>query len=105
MSNKPLIAGLLLLGSLQAQAEVDGEALYRQNCAKCHAEDGSAMTWRGYLYFAKNLSNARWQDKESDEEILEAIEQGPGAMPAFAEKLSDAELQALMQRVRGLRQP
>lgn len=100
-----LLAGLALLGTQSALAQPDGQALYRQHCAKCHAEDGRANNWRGYLYFAQKLSNPRWQAKASDREILAAIRKGPGAMPAFAEKLDAAELQALVQAVRGLRQP
>jgi len=100
-----LLAGLALLAAQPALAQPDGQALYRQHCAKCHAEDGRANTWRGYLYFAQQLSNPRWQAKESDGEILAAIRKGPGAMPAFAERFDAAEQQALLQAVRGLRQP
>lgn len=99
-----LAASLIALAPL-AQAEVDGEALYRQHCARCHGDDGRAKTWRGYLFFAQNLSKARWQERESDEDILEAIRKGPRAMPAFADKLDDAEQQALVHYVRSLRQP
>lgn len=99
------LAGLALLAAQPALAQPDGQALYRQHCAKCHAEDGRANTWRGYLYFAQKLSNPRWQAKASDAEILKAIQEGPGRMPAFAETLDAAEQQALLQAVRGLRQP
>lgn len=109
MSNKPALRGLLgaltLLASLPAAAEVDGQQLYRQHCAKCHAADGRANTLRGWLYFAQNLSKAKWQDNNSDDDILEAIQEGPGAMPGFAEKLSEAEQQALVKVVRDLRKP
>lgn len=100
-----VLAGLFQASALAAQTQPDGQALYRQHCAKCHAEDGRANTWRGYLYFARKLSNPRWQDKESDAEILKAIQQGPGRMPAFGEKLSEEELGTLVQAVRKLRQP
>ena len=99
-----LAAGLLLLASLPAVAEPDGKQLYQQNCAKCHGENGRANTLRGWLVFAKNLSKPKWQNNASDEEILEAIQQGPGAMPAYAEKLNADEQQAVLQYVRGLRQ-
>lgn len=109
MLNKPALLGLLgLLGlsaSLPAAAEVDGQQLFRQHCAKCHAADGRANTLRGWLYFAQNLSKAKWQDNNSDGDILEAIQEGPGAMPGFAEKLSEAEQLALVRAVRDLRKP
>ncbi|WNF46401.1 cytochrome c [Pseudomonas sp. SG20056] len=109
MSNKPtllsLLGALLLLGSLPALAEVDGQQLYRQHCAKCHAEDGHANTLRGWLYFAQNLSKAKWQDNNSDSDILEAIQEGPGAMPGYAEKLSETEQLVVVRAVRDLRKP
>lgn len=109
MLSKPALLGLLaalsLFGSLPAFAEVDGQQLFRQHCAKCHAEDGRANTLRGWLFFAQNLSKAKWQDNNSDADILEAIQQGPGAMPGYAEKLSEAEQLAVVQAVRDLRKP
>jgi len=109
MSNKPALLGLLtVLGlstSLPALAEVDGQQLYRQHCAKCHAEDGRANTMRGWMYFAQNLSKAKWQDNNSDNDILEAIQEGPGAMPGYAGKLSEAEQLALVRAVRDLCKP
>ena len=109
MSNKPALLGLLaaltLFGSLPAQADVDGQQLYRQHCVKCHAADGRANTLRGWLFFAQNLSKAKWQDNNSDADILNAIQEGPGAMPGYAEKLSEAEQLALVKAVRDLRKP
>lgn len=109
MSSKPALLGLLatltLLGNLPAHAEVDGQQLYRQHCAKCHAADGRANTLRGWLYFAKNLSKGDWQDANSDGDILDAIQEGPGAMPGYADKLSETEQLALVRAVRDLRKP
>jgi mono/diheme cytochrome c family protein len=109
MLSKParlgLFATLSLLASLPAQAEVDGQQLYRQHCVKCHAADGRANTLRGWLYFAQNLSKAKWQDNTSDREILETIQDGPRAMPSFADTLNEAEQLALLKTVRDLRKP
>lgn len=109
MSNKPALALLLgalcLSSSLPALAEADGAQLYRQHCGKCHGSDGRANTLRGWLYFAQNLSKAKWQDNTSDRAILDAIAEGPGAMPAYADKLSETEQLALVRAVRDLRKP
>ena len=109
MSNKPRLLGLLgaltFSVSVPALADPDGQQLYRQHCAKCHAEDGRANTLRGWLYFAQNLSKAKWQDNNSDNDILEAIQEGPRAMPSYADTLSEAEQLALVKAVRDLRKP
>ena len=109
MLNKPALHGLFIVlalsASLPALADVDGQQLYRQHCVKCHAEDGRANTMRGWLYFAQNLSKAKWQDNNSDSDILEAIQDGPGAMPGYADTLSEAEQLALVRVVRDLRKP
>ena len=109
MLNKPALHGLFIVlalsASLPALADVDGQQLYRQHCVKCHAEDGRANTLRGWLYFAQNLSKAKWQDNNSDSDILDAIAKGPGAMPGYADKLSETEQLALVRAVRDLRKP
>jgi len=49
--------GVLLLAGLPGLSQAaDGAALYRQHCVKCHGSDGRAATWRGYLYFARDLA-------------------------------------------------
>lgn len=98
----PILAALLLSLPVSAPAAApDGPALYRQHCARCHGDSGHADTWRGYLYFARNFSDPGWQAKRSDEFILRRISEGPGLMPAFADKLTAAERQALLPVVRG----
>ena len=44
-------------------------------------------------------------DNNSDNDILDAIQEGPGAMPSYADKLSEAEQLALVRAVRDLRKP
>lgn len=88
-----------LLCSAPVQA-ADGEALFREHCAKCHGDTGKADSWRGYLYFARNFSNARWQAANTDADILEAIDRGPRIMPAYRDKLTLEERQALVRAVR-----
>ena len=70
-----------------------GEALFNGRvredvaCYKCHNGDGTG-TWRG-----PNL--ATHVPKLSDQQIAQAIKEGPGLMPAFKDKVSDAEIQQL----------
>jgi mono/diheme cytochrome c family protein len=92
-------AALLLLLPAVGQAQ-DGAALYETHCARCHGKTGAADTWRGRLMFATNLGTAAFQQRNSNADILAAIERGPGLMPAFAETLSLDERKALVQVVR-----
>ncbi|MDA7084866.1 cytochrome c [Pseudomonas sp. SA3-5] len=100
-----LLASLALLATAPAQAQVDGPALYQQHCAKCHGDDGRASNMRGRLLFAQDLGDAKWQEHTSDAQILAAIRNGARMMSGYASKLNLEQQQALVQVVRGLRQP
>lgn len=100
-----LLATTLLMGN--AWADPDGQALYKDNCEKCHGDNGMAHTARGYMYFARNFTSAKWQAKRSDEDIYNTITNSPGwysVMPAFKNRLSDDERKALVKVVRGFGQ-
>jgi len=80
--------------------KVDARGLFVENCAVCHGENGRAHTFHGILVGAQNLTDTDWQMATMDEEIVRAIQTGPGPMPAFQEKLSPAEIDALAAYVR-----
>ena len=86
-----------------AQNPSDAASLFEKNCAKCHGKDGRAKTVRGKSLRARNLTDAKWQAKETDEEIRAAINKGPKAMPSFAKKLSQPEIDSLVAYVRSLK--
>lgn len=106
LSKRRLLSALavaaLLPASAVADASTQGEQLFQQHCAKCHGSTGQANTWRGWLFFAKNLSKPSWQNSVSDDEITQAIKQGPGVMPAYADSLSSDEQQNILKFVRTL---
>ncbi|RZU47892.1 cbb3-type cytochrome c oxidase subunit III [Fluviicoccus keumensis] len=93
--------GATLLLTTAAGAAVDGPALYKEHCAKCHAETGQADNWRGYLYFARNFTSPAWQKKMSDNDILEQINDGPRIMPPFRDTLNSEQKAALIKVIRG----
>ena len=78
-------------------------ALYKSYCASCHGGDGRAKTFRGRLSHARDLTDAQWQDNVSDERLFNSISNGRGKMPAFGKKLSDSEIDLLVNYVRRLR--
>ena len=82
---------------------VNVEAAYAANCAKCHGDDGRAHTFSGRLTRAQDFTKQKWQQAASDADIIEAIKDGPGLMPAFGEKLRGSEMNALVAYVRRFR--
>ena len=111
-----LVPGLLLLisgcaspGPLAVKQagypadKVDAGGLFVENCAVCHGQNGRAHGFHGIFLGAQNLTDADWQMRTTDEEIVHAIQTGPGLMPAFDEKLSLSEIEAMAKYVRTLK--
>jgi len=101
-----LMAGCSSTGPLAKQQmnepkeKVNAKGIFAESCVTCHGADGRAKTWHGRLVRAQNLADMKWQQTTSDDEIIHAIKTGPGAMPAFQKKLSQAEIEALVGYVR-----
>ncbi len=76
---------------------VDAAGLFEKHkCALCHGPDGKGKT-KG----TPDFTNAQWQAKESNDELIEQIKNGePPKMPAFKDKLSDIEIKALVGHIR-----
>ena len=80
--------------------------LYRRYCVSCHGSDGRAKTSKGKYSHARDLTEAQWHDDVSDERIFNSIMNGRnvrGNMPSFSNKLSQQEVESLVNFVRRLR--
>ena len=77
--------------------------LYSRHCAKCHGKDGRAKGLKAKAVGARNLTDADWQNRVSDERIFNSINNGKGKMPGFGKKLSQTEVDSLVQYVRSLK--
>jgi len=80
--------------------------LYRKYCVSCHGSDGHAKTSKGRFSHARDLTDAQWHEDVSDERIFNSIMNGRnvrGNMPAFSDKLSQAEADSLVSFVRRMR--
>jgi mono/diheme cytochrome c family protein len=86
-----------------ADAANDARVLFDAKCAKCHGKDGRAKTFAGRLKDARNLTDDRWQERVSDERILDSIRNGRSEMPAFGKKLTEPQLESLVTFVRGFK--
>jgi len=81
----------------------NAEQLYAKQCASCHGKDGRAKTIKGKLKHARNLTDAEWQEKVSDERIFNSITNGKEKMPAYGKKLSQEQIEALVTHVRAFK--
>ncbi|HZR08418.1 MAG TPA: cytochrome c [Myxococcales bacterium] len=78
------------------------QQIWEERCIACHGEDGKAQTKKGRELKAKDFTRPRWQKHTTDEEIVSAITNGipKKKMPAFKDKLSAEEIQALVPYLR-----
>jgi len=84
----------------QPPDQPDGEALYKQKCAMCHAPDG-----KGYSAIkTPDFTSPKWQESKTDKEIADTIKNGkPGTpMKSFADQLKEGEIEALVKYIRSL---
>jgi len=75
---------------------------------RCHGKTGAADTKMGQKLNAKDLTDPKVQASFTDAEAAKAIkegikENGRTKMKAFGDKLSDADIKALVSYVRGLK--
>jgi|SRR5215472_7871558 len=89
--------------SAAAMAAPDAAQTFGDKCASCHGKDGQAKGFKAKAKGARNLTDADWQGRVTDERIFNSISNGKGKMPAFSKKLSEAEINDLVQYVRSLK--
>jgi mono/diheme cytochrome c family protein len=84
------------------QKSVGPPPLFVQKCAKCHGEDGRAQTEKGKKMHAQDFTDPDFQQHKKDEQLLDAITNGTEKdMPAFGKVLTPAEIESMLQVVRG----
>jgi mono/diheme cytochrome c family protein len=81
----------------------DARSVYNGKCASCHDRDGRARSARAKREHARDMTSGEWQDSVSDERLYNSISNGKGKMPGFRKKLSDAQIDELVNYVRRLR--
>ena len=81
-------------------ADIDARKLYMTHCKTCHGENGKP-TDLGIGLEARDFTDADWQAKTSDEQIIKQINNGtPEKMMPFKEKLTPDEIKALVSVIR-----
>lgn len=85
-------------GDPSADGEVDGEALYAQHCANCHALDGSGA-------IGPQLSDGRVLERFpelADEVAVISAGRADLGMPPFGQTLTEEQIQAVAEHTRRL---
>jgi mono/diheme cytochrome c family protein len=86
-----------------------GARVFEQRCVLCHGKtglgDGAAAA--GLNPKPRNLRDATYMDARTDEQLLDIIRNGKGAMPAWGKNntLSEEEIQAVLRHIRGFTHP
>jgi mono/diheme cytochrome c family protein len=82
-------------------AQSSGEATYKAKCQMCHGADGLGATPAGKAMKAVAFTDPQILNK-SDADLIEATKNGKGKMPAYAGKLSDGDIKAVIAYIHTL---
>ena len=94
----PLVITLPML----AQAPKDLRLFYQESCVRCHGVDGAARDAAGQRLKGADFTDQAWAAQTKDAAMVKTILKGKFfglAMPAFKDKLSPEEAQALVTQV------
>lgn len=103
-----LVAGLIAAAPITLQA-ADAQEHWTTNCAKCHGPDGAGKTPVGRMLKLKDYTDPAVQAAMTDEDMARTIKEGTKSaagkqiMPAFADKIPEEDLPALIAFVRSLK--
>jgi mono/diheme cytochrome c family protein len=105
MLNRKTITGALALSFLligvSMQAQATGADTYKAKCQMCHGADGLGATPAGKSMKAIPFNSPEITAK-SDADLIAATKNGKGKMPAYAGKLSDGDIKAVIAYIHTL---
>ena len=98
------------IGAFQLTAHAPAtqvDELFKRNCARCHGADGRSDTPRGHLFNAPDFTDPEWWKKNSSitstRTLRTIVSRGKSGMPGFGKKLTRAEINLLVDRIRSFR--
>src|SRR3982751_3727117 len=105
-----IVAAALVLGIFSAACyAADVGENWTKHCGACHGKEGIGDTKAGRKADVKDLTDAKYQETFTDEQMFKQIKEGmkdkngKEKMKAFGGTLSDDEIKALLTFVRGLK--
>ena len=93
-----MLAALMAASTITAFAQGSGADTYKAKCLMCHAADGTASGPAGK---AMNVPSFK-ASKQTEAEMIAETKAGKGKMPAFAGKLTDAQIKDVVGYVKTL---
>jgi cytochrome c6 len=100
MKRKIFVFAVIIIASAGISLAADAAANWSQHCASCHGKDGSGNTMMGKKLGVKDYTK---EQGFSDSEATNIIKNGKGKMKGFKDKMSDADVKALVAYVRSLK--
>lgn len=95
------LAALMAASTMGAFAQGSGADTYKSKCAMCHGADGKGETPAGKAMKAISFSSPE-VTKMSEAELVAVTKNGKGKMPAYAGKLTDAQIKDVAAYVKTL---
>lgn len=96
---RPMVAGSAGPDPGFAENNASPRSLYMAHCSSCHGSDGRANTPKGRETDADDLTTGKVQGMSASK-MSGIIRRGKGDMPAFAKKLSAAQISQIVSHVR-----
>jgi mono/diheme cytochrome c family protein len=85
------LAAILIAAGASCFAQSSGEATYKAKCATCHGVAGMAESNMAHAMKVKPVSDPEVK-KHSLAQMIEITKNGLGKMPAYKDKLTDAQI-------------
>lgn len=87
--------------------EMDGAKIYAEKCTVCHGPGGKGDGPGGAALNPKprDHTDGAYMNTRTDEQLLEVLHNGKGAMPAWKGMLTDDQMKAVLAHVRSLAVP
>lgn len=101
--HKTVLAAVAFLGmaTCTVLAQGNGADTYKSKCAMCHSADGSASGGAGKAMHVPSFLTPA-SKKASTASYVAIVKDGKGKMPAYGNKLSSAEISAVVSYIRTL---